>query len=254
MSAVQDLPDTKIIHCYHPYATYTYRGECRDTEIKDGDTWRPATKEERRAIRVQELAEMWIEREILCCDSCLVSDLMQQSYEVNNNVSKNFAIEEATNIYLDTSSWSAERCKEYLDDYGHDYPDDANPYAMDADELRELFEEEDEDFPFSEDHTLSKKELERVRDKVFSWLEEGDWEDVDIWREAAHELALENPQEPYEWWRISNWLARRLEELDEVILDNDYGVWWGRCGTGQAINLDGTFQRIAERFLNEYPE
>lgn len=53
------------------------------------------------------------------------------------------------------------------------------------------------------------------------------------------------PAEVYEWWRVSSWLCRTLREAGEVVLDNDYGCWWGRQCTGQAVLMDGTLQRVA---------
>lgn len=54
------------------------------------------------------------------------------------------------------------------------------------------------------------------------------------------------PQEIFEWWLISPWFSKRLLLEGQPILDNDYGVWWGRCTTGQAIILDYVIQRIYE--------
>lgn len=53
--------------------------------------------------------------------------------------------------------------------------------------------------------------------------------------------------EIYEWWAISEWLADELRDIHEPILSNEYGIWWGRTCTGQAIILDGTIQQIVER-------
>lgn len=53
----------------------------------------------------------------------------------------------------------------------------------------------------------------------------------------------EEPQEVYEWWLVSDFLCRKLKDMGEVVL-YDEGIW-GRCGTGQAILLDGTMSRIA---------
>jgi len=53
-------------------------------------------------------------------------------------------------------------------------------------------------------------------------------------------------QEIFEWWAISNWLSNRLREHNEPILDNDYGTWWGRTTTGQAIAMDYAMEKIAE--------
>jgi len=48
----------------------------------------------------------------------------------------------------------------------------------------------------------------------------------------------------YEWWTVSSWLERHLEQQHEPILRNDYGVWWGRTCTGQAIYLDSVIEQI----------
>jgi len=45
-------------------------------------------------------------------------------------------------------------------------------------------------------------------------------------------------REIYEWWSISDWLTEKLREHKEPILENDYGTWWGRTTTGQAIKMD----------------
>jgi hypothetical protein len=52
-------------------------------------------------------------------------------------------------------------------------------------------------------------------------------------------------REIFEWWSISNWLAEKLREHKQPILENDYGTWWGRCTTGQAIKMDGVIEEIA---------
>lgn len=53
-------------------------------------------------------------------------------------------------------------------------------------------------------------------------------------------------KEIYEWWVCSDWLIEKLKVLGEPILSNDYGDWWGRCCTGQAIKLDSVIDRILE--------
>ena len=45
-------------------------------------------------------------------------------------------------------------------------------------------------------------------------------------------------QEIYEWWIVNEWLLDKLEEKGEPVLRTDYGNWWGRTTTGQAIMLD----------------
>lgn len=56
--------------------------------------------------------------------------------------------------------------------------------------------------------------------------------------------ANQTPQEIYEWWIVSPWLGKKLLFEGEPIIDNNYGLWWGRSTTGQAISLDYVIQRI----------
>ena len=39
----------------------------------------------------------------------------------------------------------------------------------------------------------------------------------------------------------------QLREIGEIVIDNDYGEWWGRGCCGQGVLMDGTLQEVAER-------
>lgn len=48
--------------------------------------------------------------------------------------------------------------------------------------------------------------------------------------------------EIFEWWLLDcDWTAGKLIQAGEKVLKNEYGTWWGRQCTGQAIKLDPTF-------------
>ena len=49
--------------------------------------------------------------------------------------------------------------------------------------------------------------------------------------------------EVYQWWSVSSRLAEKLSNTGEIIIDNDFGTWWGRTLCGQAIEMDGTIQK-----------
>jgi hypothetical protein len=74
----------------------------------------------------------------------------------------------------------------------------------------------------------------------------------DVWRctccdWASDEEPETEPVEIYEWYLITDsWIAGQLKELGQPMLDNDYGTWWGRTCTGQAIALDPTFWTILQ--------
>lgn len=54
----------------------------------------------------------------------------------------------------------------------------------------------------------------------------------------------EEPQEIFEWWAVTNWMAKQLATKGEPILSNDFGTWWGRTTTGQMIAMDSVIANI----------
>ena len=57
--------------------------------------------------------------------------------------------------------------------------------------------------------------------------------------------------EIYEWYLVSDWFLDRLREINEPVIDNDYGEYWGRCATGQAICLDHNIQELAYKYSSD---
>lgn len=72
-----------------------------------------------------------------------------------------------------------------------------------------------------------------------SELKEMGYSDVAIPRYSGDDC-----KEIYEWWVVSDWLEKRLEEQGESILKTEYGSWWGRTCRGQAIYLDSVIEAI----------
>jgi hypothetical protein len=56
--------------------------------------------------------------------------------------------------------------------------------------------------------------------------------------------ANQMPQEIFEWWLVSGWLGKKLLLEGDPVIDNNYGVWWGRTTTGQAIVMDTIIHAI----------
>ncbi len=54
----------------------------------------------------------------------------------------------------------------------------------------------------------------------------------------------EEPEEIFEWWQADEWLLNKLEAKGEPVLRSDYGNWWGRTCTGQAIHMDAIIEEI----------
>jgi hypothetical protein len=56
--------------------------------------------------------------------------------------------------------------------------------------------------------------------------------------------ANQEPQEIFEWWLVTGWLLAKLEAHGEPVLYTDYGKWWGRTTTGQAVYIDHVIEEI----------
>lgn len=54
------------------------------------------------------------------------------------------------------------------------------------------------------------------------------------------------PQEPMEFYFVSEWLGEQLKKINEPVLCDEFrsGVLWGRTCSGQSIELDNTFWDI----------
>ena len=59
------------------------------------------------------------------------------------------------------------------------------------------------------------------------------------------------PKEVYEWWLVTEWLAKKPDAIEQVVLETDWGFYWGRTCTGQAIELDNVIQEVARLIHNE---
>lgn len=109
--------------------TVHFRGDVHgpSIEILEGKMWRAATPEEHRAVKIEEMAKLYIERDILFCDSSLVSSLIQESYNSNSEVVQAFSMENVENIRPNPQGWDLEECVDWLKGNGHDIPDEAKP-------------------------------------------------------------------------------------------------------------------------------
>lgn len=173
-------------------------------------SWRDGQPDEWREIVVALRAERYQARDVLCCDSGLVDDLLKLAQlgslggVADGNLEQAFGDEEIRNRYPDPDGWTIAQCVDWLNDHGHESPDVAEPYDDDDEVITETC------------------------------------------REAVQENS--EPAEVYEWWRISSWLCDQLHAIGEVTIDNGYGHWWGRQVTGQACIMDGTLQQVAAQF------
>ncbi len=85
-----------------------------------------------------------------------------------------------------------------------------------------------------------QKEIERLKGIIENQIND-DNTDIETDIEALENLESE-PQEVFEWWMVSNYLAEKLNEYGECIIDSEN--IWGRTTTGQAILLDYVITKI----------
>ena len=118
-----------------------------------------------------------------------------------------------------------------------------------AREVKELFSYEMEAILRASEEGQSNKEyplpsyddIENLYDKRCSICEFEHQEE----EEYNHEPETQ-PQEIYEWWIVTDWLAKKLQNKGEPILEWGNNFYWGRTCTGQAILLDGVISEICE--------
>lgn len=104
--------------------------------------------------------------------------------------------------------------------------------ALDGDELAEYIEDH---------HGGTWKDAARSYD-----ADETDEEmhEPDYFAEELRDWLRDNAEtaEIFEWHMVDSWLANRLREKGECVLD---GLYWGRQATGQAIYMDSCMVEIA---------
>jgi len=92
------------------------------------------------------------------------------------------------------------------------------------------------------------KEVERLEEVFGKFESEENIEASEAVRAEIEKLEqLESePQEIFEWWIVTDWLAEKLEERGEAILkaDDYWLTLWGRGTSGQSISMDAVIRDI----------
>jgi hypothetical protein len=86
------------------------------------------------------------------------------------------------------------------------------------------------------DMHIGENQTMLINDLMGNWMNDiqFEWDNVKNYSDA----------EIYEWWIVDSFLQRKLNEREEPLLINNYGTWWGRQTTGQAISMDEVIQDI----------
>lgn len=152
----------------------------------------------------QERVRHWIDREIYS-----LSNELHELYAAKNEC----WFDDLTNAYTDI-----ETCKDEYIDY-HDIE------SMDYDDKKEALRE-------WKDHD-NGEEIDDVCEYSNYYKDY-----IDNLKES------QEFQEVFQWFIVSPWLAARLIEQGAPMLETDNHYLWGRTSFGQALELDGIFQRI----------
>jgi hypothetical protein len=202
---------------------------------------RPATDAERRAVAVEELALRLQDRDILCCDSSLVTDLLRHGDQGKEGPQLSWS-DDVRNLCPDPSTWDVRECRDYIAARGGDPPDGLpDPWSADLDEIAGALRAAGDDPDGMAEAAARDRYAEMIGDGTITGLRD--------WQEAVRDCA--EAEEVYEWWRVSPWLVEKLQEVGEVVIDSDYGGWWGRTTTGQGTIMDGVLQRVAARLIDQ---
>ena len=243
--------------------------------FKDDTNLRNPTDDERRAVEVERLAVRLWERECYCCDSSLVTDMMQaaSSGDLGRDLAKEWDFDQCVNLTTTPDGWDYDQCVEWLterDEEPAERPYVAVPYALKAEEGEDLdgatetaYLLFDTERDWTDAEALRKAVEEETGEDVATVdvagidvaslvTEDGsDWDEDDA-TDTLRDQIRDNAEtaEVYEWWRVSKWFADKLAEAGEVVLDNAYGYWWGRTCTGQPVMMDGTIQKVAAGMID----
>lgn len=72
-------------------------------------------------------------------------------------------------------------------------------------------------------------------------------EDCDrVYSQDEYDLLDKSPQEVYEWYAVSDYLADKLLSHGECVIKGPISSYWGRGCSGQAVLLDTVMSRICE--------
>lgn len=82
--------------------------------------------------------------------------------------------------------------------------------------------------------------------------EDNEEENFDYYCEdCENKFDYPQPIEVFEYWFVDEFLAKRLEAKNEIVITTPGRPIWGRQASGQAIYLDGVIQEIAKEMVEQ---
>jgi hypothetical protein len=175
----------------------------------------------------QHVLRKLVEREIIACQSYLVTELLKHHYDEA----------EWINEYTDNSE-EIEELQEEETRYRRAVVLAEIKIDVYSEELQEAIDD---------NNNLIQEEIKNKIDILTSGIANIK-NRVEGIEETIYSLQIEEeiPKEIYEWWLVTSWFEDKLKEKGEVFLELFGETWWGRQCTGQAILLDYVIGRIGE--------
>lgn len=170
----------------------------------------------------QTIKGRFIEQNVYSRVGTMVEYILQKSYEDSDAP---FSWDDITNYYPDHSD-RIEEIEEELEALEEQKEELEDKQGDTQEEIEEAEEAGDTDTVNACESLFAvySQRIEEVEDKITALEDEQE--------ELENDTA---PAEIFEWWRVSSFLADKLNEYGYCILDGDI---WGRTTTGQAILLD----------------
>ena len=122
------------------------------------------------------------------------------------------------------------------------YDDIENMYVDNSEEIEAIETKIEliEDYISENDQLYIDSELsEKQEQKYLKAQEKRDILDAE---KEVLECEQDQPQEVMQWFKVSGWLFRQLQERGAVVLESPNGYYWGRCSFGQSVILDSIIQ------------
>lgn len=243
-------------------------GDTLLVKYSDDADYRQPTPEELRAVKIEQTAQRLWERECYCCDSSLVDDLLKCADELPKGMNASeWSYDNIQNLQTTPDDWDYDQCLEWLSERGIGVDDEHMPHvAIEYDENysggnyygvgETVYIREDKCDDWNNSEKVAKVFVDDTGNEpaniVHYSVDERVTSEGDEWNEddavdALREQIKDNAEsaEVFEWWRVSEWMGKKLAKVGECVLDNAYGCWWGRCTTGQWAMMDGVIQKVA---------
>ena len=206
----------------------------------------------------QYVAEQEVLPEVFTCQTHVVEELIKQSQDSSDGFFSESDLEVLHTPYcefdgeeysesdllekLEGAESLLETLEERFDELEMEYSDNLDALGEVEDDLAEVTDRDDSLRLSGVRRGLKSAIVTQKSQMDTLEKERGDQESLIV--ELQEALDDAKYPEVYEWWLVSDRLARRLKENGHIILEDMFNNWYGRQACGQALALDYSFQTI----------